>query len=123
LELGVEDDRLELLALDEDDGAVLVDVVVLGQLRRGEPVVRLATGFSAASVKLKPSIAVGRNEARATLVPTASMTQRKRLKTLFFQQPFAMRRFLDSLNPKHYGPRGFLGRQELPGLLATPVSN
>jgi ATP synthase protein I len=26
-----------------------------------------------------------------------------------------MRRFLDSVNPKHYGPRGFLGRQELPG--------
>jgi ATP synthase protein I len=26
-----------------------------------------------------------------------------------------MQRFLDSLNPKHYGPRGFLGRQELSG--------
>jgi hypothetical protein len=76
---------------------------------------RLATGFSAASANLKPSIAVGRNEARATLVPTASMTQRKHLKTLFFQWHFAMQRFLDSLSPKHYGPRGFLGRQELPG--------
>ena len=37
---------------------------------------------AAASAKLKPSIAAGRNEARAALVPTASMTQRKRLKTL-----------------------------------------
>jgi ATP synthase protein I len=26
-----------------------------------------------------------------------------------------MRRFLDSLDTKHYGPRGFLGWQELPG--------
>jgi len=51
----------------------------------GEPGVRLATGFSAASAKLKPSIAIGRNEARAALVPAAWMKQWKRLKTLFFQ--------------------------------------
>jgi hypothetical protein len=40
----------------------------------GEPVVRFAAGFSAASAKLKPSIAVGRNETRLALVPTASVT-------------------------------------------------
>jgi hypothetical protein len=74
-----------------------------------EPNVRLVTGFSMASAKLNPSIAVCRNEARVTLVPTARMTQGKRLKTLGFQAPFAMRRFLDSHTPKHYGPRGFLG--------------
>jgi hypothetical protein len=51
----------------------------------GEPGTRLASGFSAASAKLKPSIAVGRNEARVGLVPTAPMTQWKRLKTLSFQ--------------------------------------
>jgi hypothetical protein len=44
---------------------------------RGEPSTRLATDFSAACVMLKPSIAVGSNEARVGWVPAASTPQRK----------------------------------------------
>jgi hypothetical protein len=42
-------------------------------------------------------------------------TPQKCLKTPYFHQAFAMRPILDSHTPKHYGPRGFLGRQEHPG--------
>jgi hypothetical protein len=84
---------------------------------------RLATGFSAASANLKPSIAVGRNEARATLVPTASMTQRKHLKTLFFQWHFAMQRFLTRFPPNTMVRAAFWDGRNYLGLLATPVSN
>jgi len=67
----------------------------------------------------EPIIAVNRDEAHPAGLAKASQLQRKCLKALQFQPAPANRAFLDSPQPKHYGPRGFKGDRNGLSLLAT----
>lgn len=66
----------------------------------------------------KSSTAANVDEERHGDPPVALEPQPKSLKTLPFRSTAGFRLFLDSHYLKHYGPRGFLGRQDLPGFAA-----